>query len=814
MTPAKPVVYVAVAALVTVCVQGRAVNISNTWVLPEEGFPVFYRYFRDRISWYEADAVCQFHHGNLVTVDTTSQFDAVRAYLKELDIVSNVWIGLTRPSDKTEFSWSGEHPLSGEGYWGEAAPASGVAVCVAADPAADFRWHALTCGGPEVASFICELPVPPWATGSDGCMLTSLPSLTVIYLPEQTAVELTSDCGLDGTKRIACKGNADHEEMMRQLSCGITREDFDEKAVSKPPSQITTIDSSSSSSSNIASRTTSRTAATKPWIWTSNTIDYDSPTRHRRETEDTFSTAGGLSTTDITSQVKHMDTTETTSIKPDSHSTLKSNFATTILARFGPTDNPMPETTRQRPSDKTFEPLTTTKPGWLAAKQSAFTTTLATVETQTEQATEDMSPGEYPSINQGQLFSIIENGTMFDIIEVNDTTGDVDNDKTTSIKSNPTTLTNVVTTKMTKLAEDAIFTTVRYYRETTVKTENDENKTLAPGNRSDRTDKLANGMRHSKTVNDLPEPTDDKTFMKTIETDVGSLVKLNRTNRKELPLMDFNSTDEIKLQVVQEDYALPKQNASDFKEIDKDFTISSTYSKTDESTIAHDGHEHKIVEITITDVDRKADAPKLYVTTKKYNKSRGLKKSNNNNNDKPNRSSTRVIETQDGKTVNIYPDDKTSNDDNNSKKNFTADININIEISEMPFENITDSNGTADESVLQITIDSKLGDLNKNATRNSISEDITDIIVAQEKSEKLQQTTATAEVDKEMSDDNGTEFDEGESMRESEIKDPVKTTEEPLEPIPEAQPRPNRNRVLTRPQRRSFYPYFFSRVLG
>ncbi|KAG5900724.1 hypothetical protein JTB14_038242 [Gonioctena quinquepunctata] len=45
----------------------RAVNISNTWMLPEEGFPVFYRYFRDRISWYEADAVCQFHHAYLVT---------------------------------------------------------------------------------------------------------------------------------------------------------------------------------------------------------------------------------------------------------------------------------------------------------------------------------------------------------------------------------------------------------------------------------------------------------------------------------------------------------------------------------------------------------------------------------------------------------------------------------------------------------------------------------------------------------------------------------------------------------------------------
>jgi hypothetical protein len=43
------------------------VNISNAWFLPQEGFPVFYRYFRDPITWYEADAVCRFHHGNLVT---------------------------------------------------------------------------------------------------------------------------------------------------------------------------------------------------------------------------------------------------------------------------------------------------------------------------------------------------------------------------------------------------------------------------------------------------------------------------------------------------------------------------------------------------------------------------------------------------------------------------------------------------------------------------------------------------------------------------------------------------------------------------
>lgn len=39
-------------------------------------------------------------------------------------------------------------------------------------------------------------------------MLTSLPSLTVTFLPEQGAVELISDCGLEGTRRIACKGQA------------------------------------------------------------------------------------------------------------------------------------------------------------------------------------------------------------------------------------------------------------------------------------------------------------------------------------------------------------------------------------------------------------------------------------------------------------------------------------------------------------------------------------------------------------------------------------------------------------------------------
>lgn len=40
------------------------------------------------------------------------------------------------------------------------------------------------------------------------------------------------------------------------------------------------------------------------------------------------------------------------------------------------------------------------------------------------------------------------------------------------------------------------------------------------------------------------------------------------------------------------------------------------------------------------------------------------------------------------------------------------------------------------------------------------------------------------------------------------------TADESLESKSESQPRPNRQRQLTRMQRRSFYPYFFSRVLG
>ncbi|XP_039281071.1 uncharacterized protein LOC111054842 [Nilaparvata lugens] len=267
-----------VVALATPHVASRAVNISSAWLLPEEGFPVFYRYFRDRITWFEADAVCQFHHAQLVTVDWSTQYDAARAYLKELDVTSNVWIGLKRANAESDFTWTDYKGLESGGYWAEALPTTDTAVCAALDPAADFRWHPLNCGGPEVASFICQLEVPVWARQEDGCMLTSLPSLTVTYLPEQGAVELISDCGLEGTRRIACKGQANREEMMKQLSCETSTE------------------------------------ATSSGGWGDNEL----PTRHRRDTDVTPDMASEQSSLPTTEGLTEVDVMEEVTVHPAS----------------------------------------------------------------------------------------------------------------------------------------------------------------------------------------------------------------------------------------------------------------------------------------------------------------------------------------------------------------------------------------------------------------------------------------------------------------------------------------------------------------
>ena len=42
----------------------------------------------------------------LFSVENIEQFDAARAFLKELDISENVWIGLMRPTNADQFSWT------------------------------------------------------------------------------------------------------------------------------------------------------------------------------------------------------------------------------------------------------------------------------------------------------------------------------------------------------------------------------------------------------------------------------------------------------------------------------------------------------------------------------------------------------------------------------------------------------------------------------------------------------------------------------------------------------------------------------------
>lgn len=68
------------------------VNISNTWTLPQEGYSVFYRFFRDKISWFEADAVCQFHHANLVTGKTTEYMRLSISIHTYIEIHRTTWI--------------------------------------------------------------------------------------------------------------------------------------------------------------------------------------------------------------------------------------------------------------------------------------------------------------------------------------------------------------------------------------------------------------------------------------------------------------------------------------------------------------------------------------------------------------------------------------------------------------------------------------------------------------------------------------------------------------------------------------------------
>ncbi|XP_075158117.1 uncharacterized protein LOC142231394 [Haematobia irritans] len=150
--------------------------------------------------------------------DNSFQFDATRDLLRELDVNDIVWIGLMRPQSSDRFMWSSNsRPLVADtGYWAESLPLMDAPLCAVIDPIRDYRWHALRCGGPETASFLCEMPVPSWA---DICILKDMPNLTMQYMADTASIELIRNCQEEGLLRTTCRGKQDRDRAMQDLIC-------------------------------------------------------------------------------------------------------------------------------------------------------------------------------------------------------------------------------------------------------------------------------------------------------------------------------------------------------------------------------------------------------------------------------------------------------------------------------------------------------------------------------------------------------------------------------------------------------------------
>lgn len=120
---------------------------------------------------------------------------------------------------------------------------------------------------------------------------------------------------------------------------------------------------------------------------------------------------------------------------------------------------------------------------------------------------------------------------------------------------------------------------------------------------------------------------------------------------------------------------------------------------------------------------------------------------------------------------------------------------------------ISEGQGTASPPSKPIDeIDPRIDVLNSNHTRNNESEMIGNYLP--EKMKEVPQTTLSIMKKQFLPKSLVGETETIVSTTKAEL------TDDPLEAAPEEKPRPNRQRQLTRPQRRSFYPYFFSRVLG
>lgn len=522
--------------------------------------------------------------------------------------------------------------------------------------------------------------------------------------------------------------------MMRQLACTISNEDFDDKSsTTKLQTSATTQDTTFASTSAPGIKTT------KPWIWTSNTIDtgeYGQPTRHRRETEDTMSPISTKSTNDITNKISTTQASFTTTERKvrDEVTTLQT------LESTSQSNSP-----RENEEDNTSDTISTST---VASKTSVDDT------------------AEYPeTINQGQLFSIIENGTMFDIIELNETNGNENGKKV--ITTTATTIRETERQQETSTAPSVMYTTVIYHKEppeTPITVTKKEPQQL-------------------NVLNNLTDKSLTKEFPIYTGLKGDSMTKLNRTFRKHVPL-----------------YVAKKIN------LDVDNKIQGDDHDDDKKRTES---VHHTVEIKLHNVDNKNGSSSLFVTTKRI-----LKHEIDPKIDILNRNVTINKESEDvHPTTLIDKMDNISSEEIMKQQFVTPTIQKELNLDrikqkkKMEKEKLQIKLGKTLEAISTTVkpIDvKKIGSSSGKTVKDELDE------------EPLVKTTSTTEKSLEKSIEK--ELENFPELMRKPWENPTvvkeSMTTEPAEPEPETQPRPNRQRQLTRPQRRSFYPYFFSRVLG
>lgn len=142
-------------------------------------------------------------------------------------------------------------------------------LCAAIDPAHDYRWHALRCGGPATSSFLCEMKgnnfslwnisiinlptfnsdliaVPDWAFRCT----TNVLATNTVYDTETGNLHLVRECDRKLVKIAVCNSKTSHHEVERELSCLLDEQErFDGKEkvdnlsdLMEPQSVITVIE--------------------------------------------------------------------------------------------------------------------------------------------------------------------------------------------------------------------------------------------------------------------------------------------------------------------------------------------------------------------------------------------------------------------------------------------------------------------------------------------------------------------------------------------------------------------------------------------